>query len=79
MVQLTMIIFFAMNTCMITWVYMTDKKDDKGWFRIRFCNGLSILIQLGLGFNNVIIIIGQLAKDEYSKCNNAWIVVTLVL
>ena len=47
--QLQMIIFFALNVCLMIVTARTDKASDKEWFRIRFINSLAIVIQAILG------------------------------
>ena len=74
-----MIIFFALNVCLMIVTARTDKASDKEWFRIRFINTLAIVFQAILGVVNFIRMLDQLNQEDDERCHKSWIIISIIL
>ena len=77
--QIYMMISFLLNTIVMVLFARTDKASDKEWSRIRVFNYICIAFQVVSGFLNIMRMVSQLSLDEDTKCEGAWIGVSLTL
>mmetsp|Transcript_28287 Transcript_28287/g.37761 ORF Transcript_28287/g.37761 Transcript_28287/m.37761 type:complete len:98 (+) Transcript_28287:344-637(+) len=62
--QISMMIAFGLNTCVMALFARTEYASDKQWFRIRAFNYACVVFQIVTGLINIIEIISLLNMSE---------------